>query len=162
MFDPYRMWAYLYLLLVFTPLSAKSMDSTLIAIEAVGWTYLAIAEVPLDSIPDKILTKDKLIEAVILGFLPETAKSGLRVKYKSVKSGRTKIIPLSEIVRIYDGKSGRNIALPAHTSFVGITLPDRQGNFFYKHRSGFGFAGGVLVGFLGLFVTFIMIAFSGF
>ncbi|MBC8376758.1 MAG: hypothetical protein H8E26_11995 [FCB group bacterium] len=129
----------------------------MIATEAIGWTYLAIADVPLDSIPDKILTKDEVIEAVILGFLPETLTTEARLKYKSERSRRARTIPLSEIVRIYDGKTRRNIALPVHTSFVGITLPDHQRNFFYKHRSGFGFAGGVLLGLLGLFVTMILI-----
>ena len=152
----------LLLVLVFNPLSANCQDSTLITTEEEGWMYLAIGDVQLDSIPDKILTKDKLIKAVILGFLPETLTTEARLKYMPDRSGRPKIIPLSEIVRIYDGKTGLNIALPVHASFVGITLPDHQGNFFYKHRSGIGFAGGVLLGFLGMIVTFIMIVFSGF
>ncbi|NQV42118.1 MAG: hypothetical protein HQ506_07170 [Candidatus Marinimicrobia bacterium] len=117
--------------------------------EAEGWTYLAIADVPLDSIPDKILTKYEVIEAAILGFLPETLTTEAKLMYISDKSGRTIIIPLSEIVRMYDGKTRRNIALPVHAYF------GNQSNFVDKHSGAVQFVTGFAKGFAkGFFVTY--------
>lgn len=130
------------------PLSAISQNATSISIEAQRWNFLAIADVPLDSIADKILTKDEVIEVVILGFLPGTPTTEAKLMYMSDKSGRTMIIPLSQIVRIYDGKTKRNIALPVHAYF------GNQSNYFGEHKGAVRFVTGFAKGFAkGFFLT---------
>ena len=149
MFYPFSVRVCLLFILVSIPLTAISQNATSISIESQRWNFLAIGDVPLDSIPDKILTKDEVIEAVILGFLPETLTTEAKLMYVSDKSGRTLIIPLSDIVRIYDGRTKRNIALPIHAFF------GNQGNFVDKHSGAARFVTGFAKGFAkGFFLTY--------
>ncbi len=113
--------------LLIVPLSADSLNKTSISNGTMKKDYLAIVDVPHDAIPDSILTKDEMIIGVIIGFLPKPPIAEPRLKYRAVESGRIKEIPISKIVQVYDGKTGRLIELPSfferHTApiVLGVT-----------------------------------------
>ncbi|NQT64467.1 MAG: hypothetical protein HQ556_16010 [Candidatus Marinimicrobia bacterium] len=78
---------------------------------------LSIQDVPLDSIPDTIYLTNKTIEGQILGFLPEGSKNPKALLYQSTNFGPSIEIPLSQILRIDDGKTRLSVDLPSPTFY---------------------------------------------